>query len=689
MTESRHLHLRGALGAATVEMWDGREHLVIPTVALMEGVIHAVNAEHAEFVSQAALAASVDKWNGHPVVLGHPTRNGKQISAHGTDTPAIGFIRRANMNGTRLGHEILVDPARMKELGHGALADDLRAGKGGEVSVGAFVQTRAATGEHRGKRYAGEWATIGPDHLALLPGGIGACSNAMGCGLNRVAEGAYLVTAEGFEALGGPGSGPRPGGGSDFEKNTNPVRKDAKFGDQVTAMVDGQVVTGHIASPGTKPGTFQIKTEYGQVEISKSDLRMPKGGFKMRGNAKGLSMKRSLSERFKAAMKPLLKTLDDVSDDDDLDETAEDISYAAMLDLVTQAEASMAAGRKHVEALADENGPGDDEGVEDAHLEALVAMCVQLYGTINGVMKLATSQLAPDDAPLTAMGEFEALGGPGSGPHPSGGIMQDAKSRACARVINEHNQEVHRLHMDGRHVEANALDKRGPVIPANMRGLLGKEISAKNAKSIQAAHDASHTMHTSTVALGAQCNGMKLLAAKQDGESLDERKSVVSAAVSQKFGNVGLPGSYAYAQTTFDDHVIINKNEKLYSVDYKVSKDGSIEFTSDPEEVKIEYIAAGGRISEGDIMTNEARTAAIKTLAELKDANYSPCDLKGIALLSDAGIATLVTLAAKSPADAIIQAKANADAALAGHAHGLNAQDAADTAKKAAADKAK
>src|ERR1017187_8093355 len=630
MTESRHLHLRGALGAATVEMWDGREHLVIPTVALMEGVIHAVNAEHAEFVSQAALAASVDKWNGHPVVLGHPTRNGKQISAHGTDTPAIGFIRRANMNGTRLGHEILVDPARMKELGHGALADDLRAGKGGEVSVGAFVQTRAATGEHRGKRYAGEWATIGPDHLALLPGGIGACSNAMGCGLNRVAEGAYLVTAEGFEALGGPGSGPRPGGGSDFEKNTNPVRKDAKFGDQVTAMVDGQVVTGHIASPGTKPGTFQIKTEYGQVEISKSDLRMPKGGFKMRGNAKGLSMKRSLSERFKAAMKPLLKTLDDVSDDDDLDETAEDISYAAMLDLVTQAEASMAAGRKHVEALADENGPGDDEGVEDAHLEALVAMCVQLYGTINGVMKLATSQLAPDDVGSVPMSGAEAY-----------------------------------------------------------RAALGKEISAKNAKSIQAAHDASHTMHTSTVALGAQCNGMKLLAAKQDGESLDERKSVVSAAVSQKFGNVGLPGSYAYAQTTFDDHVIINKNEKLYSVDYKVSKDGSIEFTSDPEEVKIEYIAAGGRISEGDIMTNEARTAAIKTLAELKNANYSPCDLKGIALLSDAGIATLVTLAAKSPADAIIQAKANADAALAGHAHGLNAQDAADTAKKAAADKAK
>ena len=88
-------------------------------------------------------------------------------------------------------------------------------------------------------------------------------------------------------------------------------------------------------------------------------------------------------------------------------------------------------------------------------------------------------------------------------------------------------------------------------------------------------------------------------------------------------------------------------------------------------------------------MTTTERQVALKTLSAIPDASFTACDLKGLNLLSDKGIAELVTLAGKSPADAIIQAKANADAALAGHAHGLNAQDAADAAKKAAADKAK
>ena len=260
---------------------------------------------------------------------------------------------------------------------------------------------------------------------------------------------------------------------------------------------------------------------------------------------------------------PELKALDDAPLEDDTDEQAETISYEAMADLLDQAEASLASGKAHVTSLISENGPGDDEGIEDAHLEATVAMCVQLYGTINGVMKLATSQLAPDDVGSVPMSGYEAY-----------------------------------------------------------RAALGKEISAKNAKSIQAAHDASHTMHTSTVALGAECNGMKLLE--------------------------GTATSAEHA--TGGESAIING---------------------------------------GSDMTQQERTTALKTLGELKDANFTECDKKGLALLSDKGIAELVTLAGKSPADSIIQAKANADAALAGHAHGLNAQDAADTAKKAAADKAK
>lgn len=86
------------------------------------------------------------------------------------------------------------------------------------------------------------------------------------------------------------------------------------------------------------------------------------------------------------------------------------------------------------------------------------------------------------------------------------------------------------------------------------------------------------------------------------------------------------------------------------------------------------------------------RTAAIKTITEVKDATGKPAgftdeEIKGLGMNSDKEVARLATLAAKSPADSIIQAKAAADAALAGHAHGLKAMDDAKAAKdKEAAD---
>lgn len=203
MDKMRELHLRGALGTVRTEMWEGREHLVVPVVALMEGVIHAVNAKTAEFVPASALSASVDKWNGHPLVVGHPMKDGKPIDAHDPtvlEQHGCGFIRATHVNGRNLGMEAMVDSARLVSLKQDALLADLRAGKGCEVSVGAYVSTLDQKGEFNGKAYDGTWNEIGPNHLALLPGGIGACSQKMGCGAHRQAE-AYLVTAEGFSSL--------------------------------------------------------------------------------------------------------------------------------------------------------------------------------------------------------------------------------------------------------------------------------------------------------------------------------------------------------------------------------------------------------------------------------------------------------------------------------------------------------
>ncbi len=199
MEETRQLHLRSALGQTFTEMHDGREHLVVPCIALMQGVIHAVNAETPEFVSVETLKDAAESWNGKPVTLGHPARDGKQCSANDPEVlkaHGIGVLRNSRLSGTKLLMEALVDPDKLRKLGQHALEETLRAGKSIEISVGALVNTEQKAGNWLGRAFKAAWRKTVGDHLAFLPNGRGACSMEMGCGTHRAAM--HLVTAEEF-----------------------------------------------------------------------------------------------------------------------------------------------------------------------------------------------------------------------------------------------------------------------------------------------------------------------------------------------------------------------------------------------------------------------------------------------------------------------------------------------------------
>ncbi|MFI5222659.1 MAG: DUF2213 domain-containing protein [Nitrospirales bacterium] len=205
MAEVRQLHLRGALGAARVEQYQGREHLIVPVVALMDGVIHAVNASTPERVTAATLTKAAHSWNGRPLVLGHPMKNGRQCSAN---EPAIeashrfGTIFNSRMSGAKLLMDAYVDPVAAERLGGADFVQNLRDGRQCEVSVGAYVMTDNEAGVHMGKPYKATWLETVGDHLAFLPGGRGACSIEMGCGAHRAAM--HLVTAEEIKMLDSP-----------------------------------------------------------------------------------------------------------------------------------------------------------------------------------------------------------------------------------------------------------------------------------------------------------------------------------------------------------------------------------------------------------------------------------------------------------------------------------------------------
>lgn len=188
--EARELHLLGATGRVRTAMYEGREHLVIPVVALMEGVIHAVNAPFAEYVPADVVTASPHEWNGRPAVIFHPMKDGRQCSANDPkilESHRFGTIFNAYGKNGKLGMEVWADPKRLEALGQHELLKDLREGREVEVSVGAFVQTELRAGEFKGKQFKATWRRRAPDHIAFLPGGRGACSLEMGCGAHRAA----------------------------------------------------------------------------------------------------------------------------------------------------------------------------------------------------------------------------------------------------------------------------------------------------------------------------------------------------------------------------------------------------------------------------------------------------------------------------------------------------------------------
>jgi hypothetical protein len=190
--------LRAAVsGKLRTALFQGREHIVVPVVALVEGVIFASNSETPELVLASEFSKNLAGWNGRPTVGDHPSRNGLRVSANVPkvlEAEAFGQVFEAHVEGDRLLMEAWLDPARAKDVGTAAkdVISRLRAASAVDVSVGVFVDAEETAGTWKdGRRYGAIWRNITPDHLAFLPAGTpGACSLEMGCGAPKAAAAA-------------------------------------------------------------------------------------------------------------------------------------------------------------------------------------------------------------------------------------------------------------------------------------------------------------------------------------------------------------------------------------------------------------------------------------------------------------------------------------------------------------------
>lgn len=165
---------------------DGREYLVAPTVAIVEGVMNEL------LYTEDEIAAYIEAWNGKPLVFDHPIGRGGEEDFISANSPEIfaqspGYFFNATFDDNRLRGEWWIDLAKCRRLPQGNdLIAKLEAGDLIEQSTGLFTDVEYMTGEFNGNHYEGIARNIRPDHVAILLDDIGACSIEDGCGTPRI-----------------------------------------------------------------------------------------------------------------------------------------------------------------------------------------------------------------------------------------------------------------------------------------------------------------------------------------------------------------------------------------------------------------------------------------------------------------------------------------------------------------------
>lgn len=151
----------------------------MPVVMIVEGVLNDSLLLAEEF------GRYVESWNGVPVPVLHPEQNGEPVSANAPDViekNSVGQIFNAAIDGQKLRAEAWINIDKATRLGFAPLVAALEAGEIIEVSTGYFSDSEVKPGDYNGIPYSEIHRNIRPDHLALLPGQVGACSVADGCG---------------------------------------------------------------------------------------------------------------------------------------------------------------------------------------------------------------------------------------------------------------------------------------------------------------------------------------------------------------------------------------------------------------------------------------------------------------------------------------------------------------------------
>lgn len=158
---------------------DGIEHIVFPVIAAKEMVMNDL------FYPSEELSQFPEAWNGVPIPVNHPVVNGHHVSANSPNIESkrnIGKFFNSKFEDKKLKGEFWINKEKAIALGFKNLVERIENKESIEVSTGLFSNVEIKSGVFNGENYSGIVRDIRPDHIAILPNEIGACSLKDGCG---------------------------------------------------------------------------------------------------------------------------------------------------------------------------------------------------------------------------------------------------------------------------------------------------------------------------------------------------------------------------------------------------------------------------------------------------------------------------------------------------------------------------
>jgi hypothetical protein len=174
------------IGTVEYKTLNGRRYAVAPLTLIVPGVLNGSSG--ALFYPTEEIARNVQAWNGVPLTVDHPQSfDGQFISgrtSEALDKHGIGVVLNASEKDGKLVAEGWFDLELTAKLAPSIL-DSLNSSRPIELSTGLFTKNEKAPqgANFMGTPYDFIARSYRPDHLAVLPNKVGACSVNDGCGV--------------------------------------------------------------------------------------------------------------------------------------------------------------------------------------------------------------------------------------------------------------------------------------------------------------------------------------------------------------------------------------------------------------------------------------------------------------------------------------------------------------------------